>query len=136
LLFCLDSVAFSQTCLITNNFPYKHFPQGVPGQPSSGTVFYSFENIPDGIQKNQIITALNNWNTALQNTCANIRFTLGTNNGLGSTLIIKNGPIPNFGAARSEETQVTGDEILVGTLIFNPNLVINGFNFYDPNVGG
>lgn len=68
--------------------------------------------------------------------CSRVSFTPGPGGFGNSTLIFKNGPIPNSGAARSEETVYYGNEIIEGTVIFNPELVINGYQFYDPNVGG
>lgn len=139
LLFSLEQVAFSRTCLQPDNYFYRHFPQGDPNVYYSGIVYYSFENIPSGTQRTQIETGLNKWNNALANGCSRVSFVPGPHPGDGmgnSTLIIKNGLIPNSGAARSEETVYYGDEIITGTMIFNPDLVINGYLFYDPNVGG
>ncbi|MGI8467439.1 MAG: hypothetical protein ACR2N3_03215 [Pyrinomonadaceae bacterium] len=130
------SVARSQPCRIPDSVSYRHFPQGDPTIYNSGLVYYTFENIPDGEQKGQIIEALNNWNNVLASTCARIRFVPGPIGDFGSALIIKNGPVSNFGAARSEETAYYGQEISVGTMIFNPDLVINGYLFYDPQVAG
>ncbi len=133
-LSAFSSVTYSQTCLPPGSASYRHFPQGDPKIYYSGLVFYTFENIPDGAQKNQIVTALNNWNSILANGCSNVKFVLGPTGEYGSTLIIKNGPIVNQGAARSEETAYFGQEISVGTMIFNPDLTINGQLFYDPQV--
>jgi hypothetical protein len=142
LLFGLAPLAYSQTCLQPDTHTYRHFPQGIPENFS--TVYYTFQNIPDGVQKTQIIEGINRWNTALTNTCSYMRFSPGTNpNPLGgATLIIKNGSIPNDGAARSEETEFIGNEITVGTMIFNPDLRLYDDRirrlvlFYDPNVSG
>lgn len=136
-LFGVCLVGFSQICLQPDTYFYRHFPQGDPNLYYSGIVFYSFENIPDGTERIQIETALNNWNDALRNGCSRVTFSPGPTGELGnSTLVIKNGPIPNLGAARSEETYYYGNEIITGTMIFNPDLVINGYKFYDPDVGG
>lgn len=75
-LFVLISTARSQTCRPPDPTSYRHFPQGNTIDLFSGQVFYSFENIPEGEEKNQIITAFNNWNNALKNTCAGITFVL------------------------------------------------------------
>ncbi len=139
LSFSLVQVAFSQTCLQPDNLSWRHFPQGDPNIFYSGIVYYSFENIPNGAQRTQIEVGLNNWNNALTNGCSRATFVPGPHPGGGadnSTLVIKNGPIPNSGAARAEETVYYGNEIITGTVIFNPNLVISGYLFYDPNVGG
>lgn len=124
----------SQPCRTPDNFFWKHFP--------SGTVYYSFENMPDGSQKNQIVAALNLW-TATNIECFDVNFVAG-NFVPGPTappqLIIKNGVVPNGGAARAEETTSFGNELSIGTIIFNPDLLVNGPSgptlFYDPYVGG
>ena len=68
LLLSLVSGVFAQGCLTPDNVFWKHFP--------SGTVYYSFENIPDGSQKNQIIAALNIWsNTNIG--CFDVNFVPG-----------------------------------------------------------
>ncbi len=126
----------AQTCLPPDSYSLRHFPQGDPNDFNSGIVYYSFDNIPNGTQKDQIVTALNNWNSSLQSTCANVTFVPGPAGEFGSILTFKNGPIPNFGAARAEETVYIGNEIIHGTIIFNPNLTFGTILFYDPNVAG
>lgn len=142
ILLVFVGVSFSQTCLQPDSAFYQHFPQGDPIDPDYRVVYYTFDNIPNGVQKNQIISGINNWNTALDNGCSKIRFLPGQNPGSGSTLIIKNGSIPNSGASRAEETAYYGDEISIGTIIFNPDLRLYDDRidryvlFYDPNVSG
>jgi len=117
----------SQTCRTPDNFFWKHFP--------SGTVYYSFENIPDGPQKNQIVAALNLW-TATNSECFDVNFVAGDfvpGPIAPPQLIIKNGVVPSGGAARAEETTSFGNEIFIGTLIFNrkefPVSLLRGFPY-------
>lgn len=120
-LFAFVSVASSQTCLTPDTASHRHFPQG-------NTVYYSFENIPDGAEKNQIIAAVQNWNNYTTTACSNLRFVAreyvpGPYFPPGeSQLVFKNDVITNSVASTVEETFYSGQTITVGTVIFNPSL--------------
>ena len=128
----------SPACLIPDADSPRHFPQGNPNDPFSGIVHYSIENIPDGPQKTQIETAINNWNTALALGCSNVSFAPGPTGEFGSVLIIRNAAIGGGAAAIADETYFIGNEIVVGTITFDPDATFSGttIKYYNPAVSG
>jgi hypothetical protein len=117
----------AQRCLVPDIFSRPHWP------PHS-TVRYSYQNLPVGAQRTQIESAMTNWNSANVGPCNGVKFT--SQSGPGPTLIIKNGTIPNNGAARFDEGLAFGNEMLSGTLTFNPQVRLgpNAVLYYDPDM--
>jgi hypothetical protein len=128
------SESYSQTCQTPDQVALEKFP-------ANTTVNYSFENIPAGAERSQIVSAIQAWNavTSLVN-CRNITFqpgeyVPGPYYPPGTAyMIIKYGSVPNQGAARADPTVTFGNDLVVGTLVINNQLSIGGILFFDPNV--
>lgn len=139
LLLFFAHITYGQTCLTPDVYSRPAFPQGDEQFPLDyPQIYYVFENIPSGTQRNQILAAISNWNSAVNSRCPWQSINPGPNPGNGVTLRFRNGEIRNYGAARFDENIVTAGQIWDATITFNPNLVIppNNILFYDPNVGG
>jgi hypothetical protein len=137
-LFLFVPVIWGQTCQTPDTFSRPEFPPGDQQFPLDYPhwIYYEFDNIPADSQRTQILAAISNWNAAVRYRCPWQSIIPGPNPGNGVTLTFKNGTIPDNGAARFDENVVINDLVWAATITFNPNLVISGVNFYDPNVGG
>lgn len=103
----------SQTCIAPDNLPIPHVPQGNPVVFNSGTVYYYFENIPDGPEKTQIITAFGKWNAALvgPTNCSGVFFSQGPPADFSPILRIRNGTLRLGAAARTDYDETFGNEL-------------------------
>lgn len=134
-LFVLIPSSFSQICLNSDSLQ-PEFPAGtvLPYFPKGRTVYYTFDaSIPnDSLQINQIKTAVNHWNSALLQTCAQIVFVEGTGNPLSPKLTFKNSNA--YGAAQTIHQDVYINEVWEATIYFNPDFRLpSNALYYDPN---
>lgn len=126
-LFILSvSIAKSQGCLIPDTYTRPHFQEGI--------IYYYFENIPESPERNQIVTAFNNWNIALLSNpaCPNVQFRQSFfTNGVK----VKYGNV-ELGNARFDPGQENFGTIQTGTITINKDYEFNGQLYYDPMVDG
>lgn len=99
----VSTVTAQFACAPHDNQSLAHFPQFPPVGTSSyiGEVVYQFDNIPDGDEKNQIISALNSWNLSLASTCSGVFFTTTPSQADYGVLAFQNGTLTDGSAGNA-----------------------------------
>ena len=134
-LLLLVSETRSQTCVSPDTLPLPHFPSAA--SISGATVYYHYENIPDGEEKNQIEAAIINWNNALSISCSDVQFVYGNPVGAAPFITIKNGSLPITKAGNTDYDIVYGNETQAATITINPNVTgSTGIPYFNPNAPG
>jgi hypothetical protein len=138
-LFLLAPSIRAQTCLVPDNRVLPHIPQGNPAVFNSGTVYYYFENVPDGPEKTQIITAFSKWNAALggPTNCSGVFFSQGPPADFSPILRIRNGPLRLGTAAQTDYDVTFGNVTQEATITINPDVTgRTGIRFFNPATDG
>ena len=97
------------------------------------TVYYNFGNITDPTQRQQIQTAIDNWNAANSNNNSRVQFSSATPPQGARTLTFQNGSLPSNPAFTATTINLQTKEILSATITFDlQNTTSTGVPWFNP----